>query len=160
MNPTTITLENTTEEAFTDVAVREDADGMSAIFTALPEGAQVTVLAVEGDWAMVLVDGQPGYIFASDLAAWMDLNAAEETEQKVTVFSSRRSVMHVGERIELTSRLEGFEGMALTYQWERDTHDGQGYQPVDGAREASYAFNATAETLRWDWRLVVHYTQG
>lgn len=148
-----------------DVDVRMDADGMSAIIASLPEGAEVTVLSVEGDWAAVTVDGQPGYIFVGDLEGLTDLtDGTEEAEEqpaepvmKVLVFSSRRAVMHYGETVFLTCLLEGFDGYELSFQWECDIHDGNGFRPVPGATGDMYSFSATAESLSWDWRLTVTY---
>ncbi len=117
------------------------------------------MVAVDGDWATVAVNGHLGYIYLADLQAWLDAVADEdaEAEMKVTVFTSRRSVMHAGETVTLTGRLEGFEGLDVTCQWERDIHDGNGYQPIEGANADTYEFSASAETLSWDWRLTVTY---
>lgn len=161
----TITLTGAgSEEAFDEVDVREAADGLSAIFTSLPEGAEVTVLAVEGDWAHVIVNGEEGYIYAADIAAYLPQPEAEPAataeapavEKKVTIFSSRRSVMREGETVVLTSRLEGFEDCTeITYQWYRDA--GSGFEPVEGATEATYSFQADRESLSWDWQLAVTF---
>ena len=161
----TITLTGVgSEEAFDEVDVREAADGLSAIFTSLPEGAEVTVLAVEGDWAHVIVNGEEGYIYAADIAAYLPQPEAEPAataeapavEKKVTIFSSRRSVMREGETVVLTSRLEGFEDCTeITYQWYRDA--GSGFEPVEGATEATYSFQADRESLSWDWQLAVTF---
>ena len=164
--PRTIVLENNGEETFEDLNVREDSDGLSAIFTTLPEGAEVTVLAVEGDWVKVEVDGEVGYVYIDDLTAYLDTQKEEDepetvnpqtpkAEKKVTIFSSRRATMEMGEPVVLTSRLEGFEGCEIRYTWTCDKHDGQGFQPVPGANGATYSFSATAESLSWDWQLKV-----
>ena len=79
----------------------------------------------------------------------------ESVPRKVTIFTSRRAVMRVGEQVELTSLLEGFDGDEVRYQWECDK--GEGFMPVEGADGASYVFTADEETLRWTWRLVVYY---
>lgn len=157
----TIVLEGESNESFEDVNVREEPDGMSAIFTSLPEGAEVTVVSVEGDWALVIVDGVEGYIFAADLAAWLETTDGEgsvETapEMKVTIFTSRRTVMRDGETVVLTSRLEGFEGCEnITYQWFCDK--GDGYAPVEDGTEATYTYVADAVTLTWSWKLAVSF---
>ena len=80
---------------------------------------------------------------------------AAETTRKVTIFSSRRSVMTPGETVYLTSKLEGFDDAdEITYQWECDK--GSGFEPVEGANADSYQFSASLETLNWGWRLVVY----
>ena len=84
---------------------------------------------------------------------------AENTgkNQSVTIFSSHRKSMKVGEYVHLTSRIEGFDGYEIRYQWECDKHDGMGFQDVSGADSSEYSFRASAETLSWDWRLSVYY---
>ena len=74
---------------------------------------------------------------------------------KVTIFSSRRSVMKTGETVALTSKLEGFEGFEVDYQWECDK--GAGFEPVAGANSDTYTFEASKTTLSWGWRLTVSF---
>ena len=74
---------------------------------------------------------------------------------KVTIFSSRRSVMAPGETVTLTCKLEGFEGYETLLQWECDK--GNGYENVEGANGDSYSFEASVETLSYGWRLTVYY---
>ena len=63
--------------------------------------------------------------------------------------------MEEGETVNLTSKLEGFEGLELLYQWECD--QGEGFQPVQGANADTYAFTASADSLGWGWQLMVYY---
>ena len=150
-----------TEEIIDGFDVREEADGMSAIFTTLPFDAEITVLGIEGDWAKVDVDGQVGYIYKADLEGIVDLPEDElntaAPEMKVLIFSSRRTQMSEGETVYLTSKLVGLDGYEIEYQWECDKHDGAGFRDVEGANSDTYTFNATVETLSWDWRLSVLY---
>ena len=77
-------------------------------------------------------------------------------EKKVTIFTSRRTTMAMGEIITLTSKLEGFEDAeTILYQWECDK--GDGFEPVEGANDASCSYQATTETLSWGWRLTVYF---
>ena len=135
-------------------ALREQADGMSSILAELPEGAEVCLIAREGDWLKVSADGTVGYIRQP---AAEEAEAAPEAEpvRKVTIFTSRKAVMTEGESIELTSELEGFENNEIRYQWECDK--GEGFEPVEGANDATYIYAASLETLGWDWRLTVYY---
>lgn len=145
--------------------VRLEGDGLSEIFATIPDGTALTVLGVEGDWVKVEIDGQIGYIYKdSVLGVEFEEPAAPEVDpadpeaapaMKVTIFSSRRSVMSEGEPVYLTSKLEGFEGYEIRYQWECDK--GAGFENVEGANDATYSFEATAETLTYDWRLTVLY---
>ena len=150
---TTAVTKNQTE-------LRESADGTSAILVSIPEGTEVVVVLVEDDWAKVVVNNQLGYIFMGSLkfeeeevqAAFADVEAPE---MKVTIFSSRRSVMTEGEDVVLTSQVEGFEEYETLYVWECDK--GSGFETVEGANGASYSFKASAESLSWNWRLTVYY---
>ena len=156
-----VTLTGSEDEEFQDVDVREDADGMAAIFTSLPEGAEVTVVDFDGEWATVEVDGQLGYIYKDDIADLLDLSdaAIEEApvvEHKVTIFTSRRTIMDEGEPVYLTSKLEGFEDCEeILYIWKVDK--GNGFEEVPGANEPTYTFTATEESLGWAWHLTVLY---
>lgn len=164
-NAQTIVLEENEEE----INVREGANGLAAIFTSLPEGAEVTILNVDGDWVTVLVDQEIGYIYMDDIAEYLDLKeepAADDTEEsadepveipkKVTIFTSRRRIMQEGEPVYLTSKLEGFEDCEqIFYQWYCDK--GNGYEPVAGAVSDTYIFMASAETLAWSWQLGVSF---
>ena len=146
----TITLEGTDDEEFQDVNVRE--------------GAEVTVVSIDGDWVTVIVDGQQGYIYKDDIAAYLDLEEDNsefsipnsELEKKVTIFTSRRTVMEEGEPVYLTSKLEGFEDCeAILDSWYVDK--GNGFEEVEGANADTYEFEATAESLSWGWKLDVLY---
>ena len=170
--PQTIAIEGEVE-----VNVREGADGLAAIFETLPEGAEVTVVNVAGDWATVVVNDELGYIYIDDIAEYLDLEeepieepveATEEetaeaiddetveTPKKVTIFTSRRRVMEAGEPVHLTSKLEGFEECEeIKYVWYVDK--GNGFEVVEGASEDTYTFTANAESLSWGWKLNVLY---
>ena len=150
-----------------DADVRIAADGLSDIFVTLPEGTVLNVLSIEGDWVLVEieVDGlvMQGYIHKKDVLGLPEeeqeadeAGEVAETAKKVTIFSSRRTVMNRGETVELTSLLEGFEDCSeILYQWECD--NGSGFVAVPGANSASYSFKASAMTLSWGWRLTVSY---
>ena len=150
-----------------DADVRIAADGLSDIFVTLPEGTVLNVLSIEGDWVLVEieVDGlvMQGYIHKKDVLGLPEeepevdeAGEVVEIPKKVTIFSSRRTVMTRGETVELTSLLEGFEDCSeILYQWECD--NGSGFVAVPGANSASYSFKASATTLSWGWRLTVSY---
>ena len=144
--------------ALGDADVRLEGDGLSEIFATIPDGTPLIVLGVEGDWVKVEIDGQIGYIY-KDSVQGVEFEEPELPEEekplpKVTIFSSRRTVVEPGETITLTSKLENFEGYGeLSFQWEYDR--GNGFESVPGATGESYAFEATIETLSYNWRLAV-----
>ena len=80
---------------------------------------------------------------------------AEAVEKKVTIFSSRKETVTNGERIYLTSLLEGFDGLQVTYQWQADR--GNGWENIEGADRDAYSFIATEETILYSWRLLVFF---
>ena len=144
--------------------IRLDADGMSEIIFTLDEDAELTILEVGAEWVKVaLADGTIGYIYRSDVELPAEEAETEDApaalpvvEKKVTIFTSRRSQMELGEEVRLTSRLEGFEDCtSIKYQWECDK--GNGFEAVEGADGDSYSFEASVETLSWSWRLTVYY---
>ena len=150
-----------------DADVRIAADGLSDIFVTLPEGTVLNVLSIEGDWVLVEIEVEglvmQGYIHKKDVLGLPEeepevdeAGEVVEIAKKVTIFSSRRTVMNRGETVELTSLLEGFEDCSeILYQWECD--NGSGFVAVPGANSATYSFKASAMTLSWGWRLTVSY---
>ena len=159
-----------TEEIIDGLDIREEPDGMSVILTTVSKDSEIEILEQTEDWVLVMAEGEQGYVFAADIAELLQNDtqqveeSAEETNQadvntenmKVTIFTSRRKIMKLGETVYLTSILEGFEECSeIYYQWECDK--GEGFRPVEGANEDTYAFSATAESLNWGWRLLVTF---
>lgn len=153
-----------------DADIRLAANGLSEIIATIPDGTVVAVTGVEGDWVAVSVDDVTGYIYIDSVLALWDVEGVlpEPTQTpepepgvtpapnfKVTIFSSRRSVMTPGETVYLTSKLEGFEGYEIRYQWQCDK--GDGFEDVPDADGDTYSFSASVETLGYDWRLAVYY---
>ena len=168
------------ESAEKEIALRERADGMSAVVATIDPGTSATVKSTDGDWSLVEVDGVEGYIYKDDLKkisvvsetaeepSEEETEDAEETEsedkedavktsaKKVTIFTDRKAVMTEGDKVTLTSKLEGFDDCAeVRYIWKVDK--GNGFEEIPGANQSSYTFTATAETLSWNWHLTVLY---
>ena len=85
---------------------------------------------------------------------------AGETETKapertVTIRSSQGDVVTEGEIIYLTSKLKGFDGLDIAYQWQVDRGDGAGWVDVEGANRSKHMFVADKETITYSWRLIV-----
>lgn len=77
-------------------------------------------------------------------------------ERRVRIFSSQGKTVREGEQIFLTSELEGFDGLDVTYQWQVDRGDGAGWTNVEGATRPNHVFVASRETIRYTWRLIVN----
>ena len=180
--------------------IRTEADGMSPIMATVEEGTALKGFVTDdGDWMLIVYNGELGYVYKKDLASEEkpvedaveaaveetaeetieepvdetveeipaevaeEETAEEETaeveeelpELKVTIFTSRRVTMSMGEPVYLTSELEGFEGLETEFQWECDK--GEGFEPVEGANEDHYTFTADADSLDWGWKLLVYY---
>lgn len=80
----------------------------------------------------------------------------KEPQRSVRIFSSQGSVVTEGEIIYLTSKLEGFDGLDVSFQWQVDRGDGAGWVDVEGATRAKHMFIASKETIKYSWRLVVN----
>ncbi len=76
-------------------------------------------------------------------------------ERSVTIRSSQGDVVTEGEIIYLTSKLKGFDGLDIAYQWQVDRGDGQGWVDVEGANRSKHMFVADKETIQYSWRLIV-----
>ena len=141
-----------------DADLRIAADGLSEIIYTIPDGTPLVVLGVEGDWVQVSVNDLVGYVYIDSVDGVQPSQPEVEDpapEMKVTIFSSRRSEMALGETVYLTSRIEGFENYEIMYQWECDR--GNGFEIISGANTDSFAFEASVETLAYAWRLSVYY---
>ena len=153
-----------------DADIRLVANGLSEIIETVADQTVVAVLGIEGDWVHVLSGDVIGYVYIDSIMAIFDVEglmpeptptpevapgATPAPNFKVTIFSSRRSVMAPGEPVYLTSKIEGFEGYEIKYQWQCDK--GEGFENIENANEATYVFEASVETLSYDWRLAVYY---
>ncbi|MER1994847.1 MAG: hypothetical protein ABS897_12480 [Eubacteriales bacterium] len=76
-------------------------------------------------------------------------------ERTVTIRSSQGDVVTEGEIIYLTSKLKGFDGLDIAYQWQVDRGDGAGWVDVEGANRSKHMFVADKETIQYSWRLIV-----
>jgi len=80
---------------------------------------------------------------------------AQQPERSVTIRSSQGDVVTEGEIIYLTSKLKGFDGLDIAYQWQVDRGDGEGWVDVEGANRSKHMFVADRETIQYSWRLIV-----
>ena len=78
-----------------------------------------------------------------------------QPERSVQIRSSQGDVVTEGEIIYLTSKLKGFDGLDIAYQWQVDRGDGEGWVDVEGANRSKHMFVADRETIRYSWRLIV-----
>ena len=80
---------------------------------------------------------------------------AQQPERSVQIRSSQGDVVTEGEIIYLTSKLKGFDGLDISYQWQVDRGDGQGWVDVEGANRSKHMFVADKDTIQYSWRLIV-----
>ena len=76
-------------------------------------------------------------------------------ERKVLIRSSRGDVVIENQIIRLTSKLIGFDGVEVHYQWQVDRGDGNGWVDVDGATGPEHTFVARKDTILYSWRLTI-----
>jgi hypothetical protein len=81
---------------------------------------------------------------------------AQQPERSVQIRSSQGDVVTEGEIIYLTSKLKGFDGLDIAYQWQVDRGDGAGWVDVEGANRSKHMFVADRETIQYSWRLIVN----
>ena len=78
-----------------------------------------------------------------------------QPERSVIIRSSQGEVVTEGEIIYLTSKLKGFDGLDIAYQWQVDRGDGEGWVDVEGANRSKHMFVADKDTITYSWRLIV-----
>ena len=155
-------------KAKTGAALRVLPDGMSPIAAYAPGGTPLPVMWQSSDWYAVNVDLS---VFGDDcLYAFKDdfevdhinrdkfvQRQNEESSQmkKVTIFTSQRISTEPGETITISSKLEGFDGLDVSYVWKVDK--GNGFEIIEGANAPEYSFTASQESLSWEWQLAVSY---
>ena len=76
-------------------------------------------------------------------------------ECQVKIRSSRGDVVIENEIITLYSKLIGFDGVEVHYQWQVDRGDGEGWVDVEGATEPNHSFVARKDTILYSWRLTI-----
>ena len=76
-------------------------------------------------------------------------------ERQVKIRSSRGDVVIENEIITLYSKLIGFDGVEVHYQWQVDRGDGEGWVDVEGATEPNHSFVARKDTILYSWRLTI-----
>lgn len=76
-------------------------------------------------------------------------------ERKVLIKSSRGDTVVEGEIITLKSKLVGFDGVEVHYQWQVDRGDGTGWVDVEGATGPEHSFVARKDTILYSWRLTI-----
>ena len=78
-------------------------------------------------------------------------------KRQVIIRSSQGEVVTEGEVITLRSELRGFgDDEQVTYQWQVDRGEGNGWEDVEGATKDKHIFIADRTTIRYSWRLIVN----
>ena len=91
-----------------------------------------------------------------EAAAQMEADVQPQKEPKVTIFTSKWSNTGIGDTINLSCILEGFEQYdEIYYQWTADR--GFGFESIEGANEDTYSYVADEDNLSWSWQLLVYH---
>ena len=81
-------------------------------------------------------------------------------QHKVVIRSSQGEIVTEGEQIVLTSELIGFDDdEQVTYQWQVDRGDGNGWVDAEGGTKWKYIFIADKTTITYSWRLIVNVVE-
>ena len=81
----------------------------------------------------------------------------EAPQRQVIIKSSQGEIVTAGDRITLSSELRGFgDDEQVTYQWQVDRGEGNGWEDVEGATKDKHVFIADRTTIRYSWRLIVN----
>lgn len=119
----------------------------------------VFILSVLICCTVVVVSAADGTIVSNWIEPDPSITLLEPTPtpdpKAVRITIIRQQTMMTGDPVKLISELHGFDGCEVNYQWQCDK--GSGFEDVAGANGATYTFPATAESLRWSWRLTVYY---
>jgi hypothetical protein len=93
----------------------------------------------------------------------LDEDAGEVIEEpiiqrrEVIIRSSQGEIVTEGEVITLRSELRGFgDDEQVTYQWQVDRGEGNGWEDVEGATKDKHIFIADRTTIQYSWRLIVN----
>ena len=93
----------------------------------------------------------------------LEENAGEVTteptvqKREVIIRSSQKDIVTAGDQITLSSELRGFgDDEQVTYQWQVDRGEGNGWEDVEGATKDKHVFIADRTTIRYSWRLIVN----
>ncbi len=125
-----------------DIALFEEVEADSGEPAADPYGQTVEADAADGT-----VPGEESEDYVLDEAAVL-------ANVRVSVMSGSPNVLRPGDTISLVGTTEGLDSDTLTYQWECDK--GSGFEPIEDANEDVYSFEVSAESMTWNWRLVVY----
>lgn len=79
----------------------------------------------------------------------------EVVNRKVEIWTDRKPFVKDGDAINLFSKLTGFDGVEVKYQWQ--VNKGNGFEDIPGANSDTYTYSASKESLSWTWRLMINY---
>src|SRR5690606_32318861 len=84
----------------------------------------------------------------------------QNPDRKVTIYIywGDKEYVEIGDTIRLTAKLEGYEGLVYTLNWQNSL-SGQGdWQNIAGAEGESYSFTLDEANYTWFWRVAVEIT--
>ena len=137
-------------------AFADEADSQSGTDAAVAEGNGLTA-ATSGNGLVADPDAQAGQ--AATLEEGQP-QAGDQTEELYELDVSAIQFVYIeSEELAQNSKQNiaiGFEDdEVVTYQWQVDRGDGQGWVDVKGGNESKYTYVADRETITYSWRLIV-----
>ena len=147
------------------VEVHEEADENSRIFAVYENGARLFAVPAEGDWIAVIIQNKTGFVRKESLIAPAHSQSKETDEdrlydgkekiRKAPVSSSLGKAVEKGETICLSVDLGDFADCSEVFViWEVNSGDGW----VQAAEGQTFEYQASVESLRWNFRARVFFT--
>ena len=94
----------------------------------------------------------------SNVIEGTSIEVVEPVPKVVTIYWDAQPTMKVGDTVTIYSVLEGFEECEeILYQWMYDKGEGNGYEPIPNATEATYRFDVSKELMSYSYKLVVYF---
>ena len=79
--------------------------------------------------------------------------APKESELMILLCSNHSACMSEGDRITVSATLVGYDDCTVALQWQYN--DGEGWKDAQDGSGLSYSFEATSQTVNYDWRIAV-----
>lgn len=135
------------------------ASGSAEVLANIGAGELLYVQNIEAEWSYAVYGGLAGYVYTDQIALFNESATPEEEEiiRTVSIGSNvaEGDAVYAGTEIVLTARLNGFENLEYTLQWQYTPDDGENVYDVAGANGTQYAFIIDESNAHYLWRVSV-----